>query len=136
MGPDKLRSKCAAVPILLVTLFVTAAHAELSRSVYKEMQTKAPEFLEIEVLSVKTAKAADEIEVDVEAQVKGVRRSNSRLKVGDVIHIHYARRTKLLAGPGPVPILEKKKKYPAFLARAHQQNYEPAAGGRSFEAIE
>jgi hypothetical protein len=131
-----LRSKCAAVSILLVTVLVTASQAEMSRAIYKEMQTKAPEFLEIEVLSVETAKVADEIVVDIEAKITGVTRSKSGIKVGDVIHVHYARQTKVLAGPSPVPILEKKKKYPAFLARASGKNYEPAAGGRSFEAIE
>jgi hypothetical protein len=129
--------KCAAVAILLLTLSVPASQAELSLSVYKQMQKNAPECLEIEVLSVKTAKAADEIDVDVEARVKGVTRSKAGIKAGDVIHINYARQTKALIGPGPVPLLEKKKKYPAFLAQTQgQKRYEPAAGGRSFEAIE
>jgi len=65
------------------------------------MQKNAPEFLDIEVLSVKTTETADEILVDVESKVKGVTRSKSGLKVGEVIQINYARRTKPLAGPSP-----------------------------------
>ena len=132
----KLILKRATVSILLVVLFVPASQAEMSPAVYKQMQKNAPEFLEIEVLSAKTTAAADEMMVDVDARVTRVTRSKSGLKVGNVIHISYSRRTKLLAGPSPAPLLEKNKKYPAFLARPHETSYEPAAGGKSFEILE
>ena|SRR5258706_10218602 len=133
LGNAKL--KRAAVSVLLVAVLVPVSQAELSPAVYKQMQKNAPEFLEIEVLSLKTTEASEEIGVEVEARVRLVTRSKSGLKVGDVIHIGYARRTKLLAGPGPVPLLEKNNKYPAFLVRRYEKGYEPAAGAKSFEII-
>ena len=133
---DPSQTKRAALSILLVAVLVPVSQAELSPAVYKQMQKNAPEFLEIEVLSVKTTEVANDISVDVEARLTRVRRSKSGLKAGDVIHINYGRRTQLLAGPSPAPLLEKNKKYPAFVVRAHERNYEPAAGGKSFEVID
>jgi hypothetical protein len=129
-------SLTAAVVSLLLTVLTPGAQAELAPQVYKDMQSRAPEFLEIQVLSVTTAAASDEIRVDVEARVIDVRRSKSGLKAGDVIRIEYTRTTKLLAGPSPAPVLQKGKKYPAFLSQAVTKNdYRPAALGRSFELI-
>ena len=130
----KLRLHCVGVSIFLVVVLIPVCQAEMSPAVYKQMQKNAPEFLEIEVLSVKTRETADETVVDVESRVSGVTRSKSGLKVGQVIHIHYARRTKPMPGPGAAPLLEKKK-YPAFLVRAYENSYDLAAGGKSFEEI-
>jgi hypothetical protein len=132
----KFRSNCTAVSIFLLVVSVLASKAELSPAIYKEMQKNAPELLEIEVLSVTTRETADEILVEVESRVKGVTRSKSGLKVGDVIRIDYSRRIKPLVGPSPVPLLEKKKSYPAFLTLAREKTYQPAAGAKSFSVIE
>ncbi|HZS06548.1 MAG TPA: hypothetical protein VFD58_17050 [Blastocatellia bacterium] len=127
----------------LVALIATAligstqpSFAELPPYAYQQMQKAAPEYLEIEVRSVRTGRASDGIEVEVEAAVTGVRRSASHLRQGAVIRIRYVHDTRHLIGPGPIPVLEKGKKYPAFLRRDPKEKvWRPAAMGRSFEVV-
>jgi hypothetical protein len=100
------------------------------------MQANAPESIEIEVLSVRTTRLTDEIDVVVEAKVMAVTRSASGLETGRVIRITYSHDTRTLAGPSPVPVLTRRQTYPAFLTKAKNRDvYEPAAGGKSFEVI-
>lgn len=122
--------------LLIITFAVQTALAELSPCSYKEMQKNAPEYLNLQILSVKTEKASESINVEIEAKVMAVHQSKSQVKPGDVIHLHYVHNTKPLVGPRPIPILEKGKVYPAFLTKSEDQEfYEPAAMGRSFEVI-
>ena len=129
-----------SVALLVVfTFHVQTVLAELPPWAYKEMQKKAPEYLTIEVLWVKTKAVRDGKEAETAARVAEVKRSKSGLQTGTVIRIHYVHVTKVLAGPSRIPILEKGKRYPAFLAKADGKKsdkiYKPAAGGRSFEVV-
>jgi hypothetical protein len=113
------------------------ARADLPPFAYRDMQKKAPEHLQIEVLSVQTVERKDAIDVRAEARVTAVVRSASGLEPGRVIRIVYSHSTKIVAGPRSVPVLQEKKSYPAFLQKSESgDTYEPAAGGRSFEVVE
>ena len=129
-----IRIALLSITIALV-INVQPSLAELPPHAYKEMQESAPEYIEIEVLKVKTEKLTDGIKVETEAKVTGVKRSESNLKTGDTIAIKYFHDTRGLIGPAPIPILDEGKSYPALLVRADGNDfYEPAAMGRSFSA--
>ena len=130
-----IRIALLSITIALV-INVQPSLAELPPHAYKEMQESAPEYIEIEVLKVKTEKLTDGIKVETEAKVTGVKRSESNLKTGDTIAIKYFHDTRGLIGPAPIPILDEGKSYPALLVRADGNDfYEPAAMGRSFSVV-
>ena len=127
-------------PAVLAITVGTASFAALPPSAYQAWQKEAPEYLSIQVRSVKTTETQKpdwvEVAVSLQAQVKQIRRSRSRLKAGDVITIRYERRTHKgpWAGPAPVPLLVKGQDYPAYLKKV-QKGYEPAAGAYSFSEL-
>jgi len=124
---------------LLFFLFAVLAlpvSAELPTSAYLKMQQAAPEVIEIRVDKAKRGYWISPGEV-VTATVMKVTKTASTVKVGDVIKIRY-RHVKLrgAVGPSPIPLLNKKKIYPAYLKKTKAGHYEPAARGRSFQKIE
>ena len=130
-----IRIALLSITIALV-INVQPSLAELPPHAYKEMQESAPEYIEIEVLKVKTEKLTDGIKVETEAKVTGVKRSESNLKTGDTIAIKYFHDTRGLIGPAPIPILDEGKSYPAFLVKEDGNDfYQPAAIGRSFSVV-
>lgn len=145
--PNLARSFAEYAPrALLLTLLAAFAAvnvaAELPPSAYKQMQAKAGESLQIEVLSVTETVARDEpnfkqTSVTIEARVVKVLRTRSRTKRNATISITYLHdeHSGGWAGPSPVPILEQGKTYPAFLTRSKEGVYAPAAGGHSFDQI-
>lgn len=137
--------ECASRALLLVLLVAFAAvnvAAELPPSAYKQMQAKAGERLQIEVLSIKETVVRDEPDfkqtsITIEARVVKVLRTRSRTKRNQTISITYLHdeHSGGWAGPSPVPILEQGKTYPAFLTKSKDGVYAPAAGGHSFDPI-
>ena len=122
--------------MIALVISVQPGLAELSNHAYEQMQETAPECIDIEVLKVKTEKLTDGIQVEIEAKVTGVKRSESNLKAGDTIVIKYFHDTRGLIGPAPIPILDEGKSYPAFLVKEDGNDfYEPAAMGRSFSVV-
>ncbi|MBV9470113.1 MAG: hypothetical protein JOZ57_12830 [Abitibacteriaceae bacterium] len=122
--------------LLLLLLPSFPAHAELPPDAYRHMQNAAPEFIYIQVLAVNTRNVPHGQNVDLKARVVVVKRTATRLRAGHIIHIDYFHRTTLLIGPGPVPLLETGKQYPAFLEKVNGQNiYRPVAGAFSFEVM-
>jgi hypothetical protein len=77
----------------LLASFRTVSLAELPPYVYKERQQQAPESLIIKVGNVKMRETDEprgkKINVSLEAQVEQVKRTETGLKVGDVIRINY-----------------------------------------------
>jgi hypothetical protein len=124
--------------LLLAIAGSRAAIGELPPGAYKRMQDKAPEHLQIRILSVKTQDKKNGIQVLAEARVTAVSRSACHLKVGDVIRINYFSSTRHVPGPSPVPLLVQDRSYLAFLERdsVRDKSYSPAAGGRSFLVVE
>jgi hypothetical protein len=125
----------------------TAVLADLSPDVYKDMQRKAPEALYIQVLSVQVhrrlAKPSGcaffdfEVirEVKAEARVLRVVRSDTRVRVGDVIEIEYSsiNRCSGWDGPQSIRMLEDGDRVYAFLARRGRAAFfDPAAQGATF----
>jgi hypothetical protein len=138
-GTKMMFLKSLAPAVLAITVG-TVSFAALPPSAYQAWQKEAPEYLSIKVRSVQTTEIQKpdwvEVAVSLQAQVKQVRRSRSRLKVGDVITIRYERRTHKgpWAGPAPVPLLVQGQDYPAYLKKAEKE-YEPAAGAYSFSEL-
>jgi hypothetical protein len=118
-----------------------AVQAELSPTVYRQLQAEAPEALQITVEKVETkvtlGKDGTDTEVTATATVKGVTRSATGLKVDATITIHYIviRSVVPMVGPSPVPVLEKGKTTAAFLKKDAQGQYAPAARGMSFTQL-
>ena len=129
------RMVCCA---LILIIAGPPAFGELPPYVYKTMQENAPEHLQIKVLSVKTREGKDQIQVLVEAKVTVVTRSDSHLKVGDIIRISYSHSTSHVPGPSAVPVLVEDHSYEAFLGRysTPDKSYSPGAGGRSFSPVQ
>jgi len=142
MKPSHRRSeKCSirivGCAVLLIIAGIQAAFGELSPDAYKRMQDKAPEHLQIRILSVNTQDEKDGSQVIAEAKVTAVTRSASHLKLGDVIRISYFHGTRLAPGSSPVPLLVQDQSYQAFLRcySTRDKSYSPEAGGKSFPEV-
>jgi len=116
---------------------VVTMRAELPPSVYRQLQEKSPEALNIKVESVKIEKgeepALTRLLITAEAKVEKVTRSASGLKTGDQIRISYTcvNHKQPIVGPSDPDILKEGRSYPAFLA-GRDGIYTPAARGYSF----
>ncbi len=122
--------------IVIAMAIVTTSFAELPPGSYDKMRVDADSAVTILVTSLKATDAHDGKEVVFEAKVLGVERSKSGIKKGDSIKVGYFARDpgKPIAGPRPIPILERDSVHPAFLERdAHPGVYKPAAHGESFK---
>lgn len=125
----------------LVFAFCVASAFELPPWAYKDMQKKAPEFVNIRVTgvkkSVKDLKDKIETSVTATAVVEKVIRSKRGLKPKQTITIRYVHteHKEGWAGPSPVPLLKKGERVPAYLTKHVQGFYAPAAGGYSFETV-
>jgi hypothetical protein len=134
--------------LVFVALLLAASAAllgELAPEVYQEMQRNAPELLQLEVTSVDVDRELRkprgcpffEFEVErhvtVDAKVLAVVRSRTGVRPGAVIRIAYTstRRCSGWNGAGPIPVLAKKARVYAYLAKA-EEGFAPAAWGASF----
>jgi len=133
--------------IAILLPIATTALAELPPDVYKDMQSKAPEVLYIQVSSIqvhrKFAKPSGcaffdfEVirEVKVDARVLRVARSKSRVHPGDIIEIEYSSISRCSGWDGPrsIQMLTSGDRVYAFLAkRGRTASFEPAARGATF----
>lgn len=115
------------------------ARAELPPQVYEDLKAKAPEVLEVEItrvaLNTRDGENQRDISVFADATVTGVTRSQSGVKVGDVISLRYmtfkVTRTGFV-GPSPIAQVEKGGRYQIWFKKAGSHFY-PAARGRSVE---
>ncbi len=112
--------------------------AELGPAAYEAMQTKAPEFLEIEVLRVNVEPAQDPTSQTIKAMVlvNKVDRSATSVNPGDIINIVYTltERPKGWVGPGAIPLLTEKEKTIAYLKKDEASgDFSPVAGIMSFQ---
>ena len=111
--------------------------AELPPSAYETMQSKASEFLNIEVLQVviEAGKSPDQQQIHIMALINKVNRTATNLKEGDVVNIVYnvTSHPNGRPGQGEIPILTEKEKPVAYLSRIdNSSNYQPGAGSMSF----
>jgi hypothetical protein len=126
--------------LLLTVLMFSAcpwSRAELAPSVYEQMQTKAPEFLDIEVLRVDVGPgdAPERQTVRLMALVNKVNRSASGVRTSDVINITFTRtdRPKGWVGPGEIPLPAERDTSVAYLKRDPDTgDFFPVAGAMSF----
>ncbi|MFZ4597114.1 MAG: hypothetical protein ACOYNN_00575 [Terrimicrobiaceae bacterium] len=111
--------------------------AELAPSAYEDMQKKAPEYLEIEVLriDVEPGDAPERQTVRLMALVNKVERTATEVRIGDLINVVYTitDRPKTWVGPGEIPLLAEKDKTIAYLKKdAETSDFSPMAGAMSF----
>jgi len=111
--------------------------AELAPSAYEEMQAKAPEYLEIEVLriDVEPGDAPERQIVRLMALVNKVDRTATGVRIGDLINVVYTQteRQKNWVGPGEIPLLAEKDKTIAYLKKdLETSEFSPVAGAMSF----
>jgi len=140
-----MRERALAIAIFMI--FAAAVLADLSPDVYKDLQKKAPEILEIRVLSIGVhrhlAKPSScsffdfEVIRNVKAEARVVRvvRSESGVHAGDVIEIEYSSISRCSGSNGPrsIPLLQKGDQRYAFLARRGRTTFfDPAARGATF----
>lgn len=128
-----------AIAILSIAFLPSPVSAELPPDVYERMQRDAPEVLKISVKRVFANRKgaldfSGDRDVTVFAIVVSVTKTASGLKAGDEIVIRYVAKNpdEKMAGPRPIPKLEEKKEYPAWLSKSEAGHYEPAARGFSF----
>jgi hypothetical protein len=126
--------------ILLLALSTWVARAELSTSHYRQLQTEAPEAIQVTVEQVETkvtlGKDGTATEVTATAIVQSVTRSASGLKPAAKITIRYnvVRPVVPMPGPSPLPVLTQGPTV-AFLKKDAEGNYRPAAYGMSFTRL-
>jgi len=122
--------------LLLILLFPLIACAELPPSAYEAMQTKAGEFVKIEVLrvDVEPGDAPSQQKVHVVAQVSQVTWTATDLKPNDIINLVYTitDHPKGWVGPGEIPLLSDKDQTVAYLTKMESGDYAPSAGRMSF----
>jgi len=130
-----MKSLCLFL-LLACTLTPISLRAELAPSVYEGMQAKAPELLNIEILRVDVEPGVepDQQKVQIVAMVTEVSRTATELKPNDLINISYTvtERPKGWAGPGAVPIPAAKDQTIAYLIKAENGEYAPAAGRMTY----
>lgn len=146
-GAEFVRMCKRYINIVILLIVSTAALADLSPDVYKDLQRKAPEVLSIQVSSVDVHRsfakpsgcAFFDFEVirnvNVEARVIRVVRSATGVHPGDVIEIEYSSisRCSDWNGPRSIPLLRKGEMVYAFLARrGRTASFDPAARGATF----
>jgi uncharacterized protein YcfL len=124
--------------------FPQATLAEIPPSGYRNLQERAQEALNIQVMSVEVKPAASgKLNVTVLADVTEVQRSQAKLKRGNKIKIQYQiydysriKPTDIPPGAPPAPLLDPGKVYSAFLNRAESgESFTPAAYRLSFTPI-
>jgi hypothetical protein len=121
----------------LALLSLAFLQAELPPSAYEEMQSTAPEHLQIQVLRVDIEPGSSDTAqaIQVLATVEKVLRTSTGLKAGDLHTIDYTHehRPPGWVGPAQVPILTQGDTHVAYLKPLDQpETYSPAAGAMSF----
>jgi len=129
--------RCIALAVAL--LFAAGLMAELPPQHYRDRQSQAPDYYDIEVLSVQQDSLDSEhTQVDVSARVLVIHRCSSARAVGDVLHIHYVHEhfKQPVFGPRPIPLLQEGQTCPAWLnPDTGNLWFAPAARGWSFEEM-
>ncbi|MEP2776713.1 MAG: hypothetical protein ABJQ29_10995 [Luteolibacter sp.] len=131
-----------AIAIMGIAFLPSPASAELPPDVYERLQEDAPEVIGISVKRVFASRKgaldfSGDRDMTVFASVVSVTRTASGLKAGDEIVIRYVAKNPdaKMAGPSPIPKLEEKMEYPAWLSKSAEGHYEPAARGYSFSVL-
>jgi hypothetical protein len=125
----------------VVVSLAPATRADLSPREYRRMQREAPEVVKIEVLKVHERPVRErerEFEISVEAKIRHIERTSTRLHDGELIRIVYThhRREDSRPGAGEPPVLQRGTEYPAFLTKVEGERlFKPAAGEYSFERL-
>ncbi len=121
-------------------MLLLPSQAELAPSAYRDMQSRAPEVIQIQITARKSSRlgflnfSGDRNE-RLEASVLSVTRSKSGLIAGDKITITYLHKKLRGVGPRPIPKLTNGGTYPAWLTRDAEGTYSPAARGASFSIV-
>jgi len=126
-----------SLSLFLVVAFVPLlVRAELLPSAYESMQTKASEYIRMEVMRVNVAPGKDpaQQEVHVIAMVNEVIRTSTSMTPDEILNIHYTITVhpEGWVGPGELPLLREKMTTIAYLNKLESGDYEPAAGRMSF----
>ena len=130
-----MRSLAAAVLFLSLPLI----HAtSLSPSTYENLQAKAPEHLEVQILlaEINPSDEADTFAVRAEGRVEKVHRSQSGTKEGDIIVITYSVKESSTGQParGEIPFLAEGEQRVAYLENTGKPlDFRPAAAAMSFD---
>jgi len=130
-----MRFLAAAVLFLSLPLIHAAS---LSPSAYESLQSKAPEHLEIQVLlsEINPSDVADIFSVRAEGRVAKVHRSQSGVKMGDIIVITYSVKESSTGQParGEIPFLAEGEQRVAYLENTGKPlEFRPAAAAMSFD---
>jgi hypothetical protein len=133
------KNRAGGIAVVLAVALVLPVHGEIHIRHYKKMQKQAPEVLKIEVVGVDKGWCffCRSRDIEIEARVREVLRSQSGLKQGARIVIEYEHfsPSEGWAGPRPVPVLIEGVLYPAFVRLNKDKRYVPAAKGYSFSAL-
>jgi hypothetical protein len=122
---------------IAAVFFLASLHAELPPSAYEQMQTAAPEYLEVEILRVDIKPGAEQGQQDVEitARITKVNWSSANLQPGGMLNILYTltARPPGFVGPGQVTIPSEGDKTVAYLKNGEKPDeFAPAAGAMTF----
>ena len=124
--------------ILIYILFLLNLQAEMSPLVYEKARNEAQEFINIKIVDIHTKKKSDTLHVNAKAKIIKIHRTNSNLKIGDIINILYdieIHKDMDWVGPSSNILLQKYKKYSAYLKKIDKNTYTTDAFGKSFDKI-
>jgi hypothetical protein len=124
--------------VIFSILFPSAIFAEISPVEYQRMQEQSDEHLIIQIDQIRAPLQlfSWNRSVTISAEILSVYRTAHNLTPGDHIEIRYTsyRARPKVAGPRPIPVLQKGESYHAFLSWSdEEQCYVPAARGYSFD---
>ncbi len=148
-------TKLLKIAGVLALLFPVFLKAELSPFAYQQYQDKSPEKLEISIVALKTKQTEAEpgerrrtepqeemkkriiTNIEAQAKVQKVFRTESNLTEGQIINIYYEIKeyAKSFFGPSQPKHIETGKTYTAYLA-FKDDFYVLSARGMSFAKIE
>jgi hypothetical protein len=112
--------------------------ASLSPSAYEDLQAKAPEHLEIQILLAEQNPTEESgvFSVRAEGRVEKVHRSQSGTTEGDIIAIIYTLKESTDGQParGEIPLLAEGERRMAYLENSGKHlEFQPAAAAMSFD---
>lgn len=118
--------------LLFLSLPFSFLVAELPPQYYDKLQKNAPEVLQIYVDEVSQVNSED---LQVNTEIKTIKRSTIGLKEGEKITIYYTRVKRPFGAVGPSNpwLLKKGYLYTAYLQCDANRSCEIAARGKSFE---
>ena len=127
--------KSLLIAALATAILAISGNAAIPRETELELQARAPEQLEIKIVTVKKKRRGGRYEITATGKVLKVRQSAAGLAADAELRIKYSVPARPIPGAPPA-VVQKGKHYAAFLSKADGGgHFCPAAASGSFDLL-